>query len=900
MMIDRLLTIIPLRLRTLFRRDEVERDLEDELLDHIERETAENIRRGLTPHAARLAARRALGNIELQKENVRDTRGTRGFEEFARDARFALRSLRLARGFASAVVITLALGIGANTAMFALLRGTLLRPLPNRDGDRLVYLRQSADGAGRENVLFSVPEIADLKSSTKSLASVAEYSSALPFTLAGSDGVQVRVRAGVISGNYFDVMGLEPVLGRLTNTRDDGPTAVSVVVLTHQYWMEHFGGDSGVIGHSVRLNDRVATIVGVVQPAPHFPRRTELFTNMVTSPHHLSATMVTERTHRMTELFGRLTPTGTVDQLRTETRRLMASMMRDHPESYDKVSQHLLTVSPLRSVLNERASLTFWLLMGAAGFVLLIACANVSNLTLMRGVRREREMLVRTALGAGTARLRRLLLVENLTLALLGGALGVLVAIAGTKLLVAFAAQLSPRAAEIRVDGVVLAVGLVTSVLAAIALSYVPRLGGERALAASLAPSGRRSTLGHGRKRFQQSLVVAQVAVSLVLLTGAGLLVRTLTKVQSVETGVRVEHVLTFDLPLGGDLLKEVMKQPENLARYERIRDRVAALPGVEAVALGSGAPLRSTLLDFDVKAEGRALAPNQPMPHPSIRMVDPQYFSTAGIPLIKGRDFESTDLRGAARVVMLNRAAARQLFGDDDPIGQRVALTGAVLKFTPLSGDWQTVVGLVGDTRDNGLDAELTPTMFEPFAQELVLGGALLVRTGPDPDALRATIMRTIRDVHPRQLIENVATLEQIRDEHVAPRRLNAIFVASFATLALLIAMVGIAGVLAFSVASRTPEIGIRLSLGASAGRVHRMVLSEGGALLAIGLIFGLAGALVGARVLGGLLFGVSPQDPATIGSVALVLSLVGLAACWIPAARAARVDPTVALRAD
>ncbi len=902
MSLDRLLSVVPLRLRSLFRRATVERELDEELRYHLERQIAENIARGMPAEAARYAAMRALGGLELQKERVRDTRGTRWLEELARDIAFALRSLRRAKGFTTTVVLTLALGIGANTAMFTLLRGTLLRPLPNRDGQRLVYLRQSAPGAKEHNVLFSIPEIADYRTGSKTLSAIAEYSNVMPFTLVGSDGYPVRVRAAVVSGNYFDVMGLEPVLGRLTTPRDDGAAAASVSVLSFQYWMEHFGGDSGILGSTVRMNDQISTIIGVMQPAPQYPQATDVFVNTVTSPHHLSATMVTDRSHRMTEVFARLAPNTAVEQAREEISRLASNVFRDHPDAYEKAAHYEISLSPLKEAENERASLTFWLLMGAAAFVLLIACANVSNLTLMRGVGREREMHLRAALGAGRGRLRRLLLVENLVLALIGAALGVLVALAGLKLLVAFAGQFSPRASEIRVDGVVLAVGLATSVVVAVALSFVPRIGGERVVAASLTPTGggRRTTLGRGRQRVQRSLVVAQVALCMVLLTGAGLLMRTLDKLQAVDAGVRVNHVLTLDLPLQGDLLREILKQPENLAKYDRIRDRVAALPGVRLAAIGTGVPLRNSMVGFDVKAEGRTVPPNRPTPHADMKMVDPDYFTAAGIPLVEGHGFGTTDRRGTELVAVLSQSFARQLFGDQDPIGRHIAWTGAVLRFTPFTDDWRTVVGVVGDTRDAGLDSDPTPAVYLPFAQEMIVNGALVVRTTSDPALIGPAIVAAIHEMYPLQLIEHVETLEQIRDQSVAPRRLNALFITSFGTLAFVIAMVGIAGVLAFSVSSRTAEIGIRMSLGAGAGRVHRMVLGEGGVLLAAGLAVGATGALAAARLLRGLLFGVTPHDPTTLVGVAFMLAVVGVAACWLPAARAARVDPAAALRAE
>jgi predicted permease len=809
---------------------------------------------------------------------------------FLSDLRRVFRSLYKARGFAGAVILTLALGIGANTAMFTLLRGTLLRPLPNRQGERLVYLRQSAKGAGQDNVAFSVPEIIDYRSASKTLGSIAEFSS-LTFTMVEGDE-PVHVQAGVISGNYFEVLGLAPVLGRLTSAQDDGPAAAPVAVLSHTFWMQHYGGDPTVIGRRVRINDMASTIVGIVQRTPQYPTKTDLFVNMVTSPHHLSATMKQGRTHRMTEVFARLAPNATVEQARAEIARIGTNVRADHPEAYERAAQYDISVSPLRLALNERASLTLWLLMGAAAFVLLIACANVANLTLMRSVRREREMLVRAALGAGSWRLRRLLLAENLALALIGGALGVLVAFAGLKLLVAFAAQLTPRADEIRVDGLVLTVGLLTSIAAAVVLSFAPQVAHE----ASLSAAGKRTTASRARQRLQQSLVVAQLAVCMVLLTAAGLLVRTLTKLNSVETGLRAENVLTMEVPIETNALD----QPAKLAMYERMRDRIATLPGVQVASVGSNVPLRNSYFVLEVKAEGRALAAGEATPRGVYKTADPTYFEAAGIPLLQGRAFSTTDRRGSARVAIINATLAERLFGDENPIGRRIAWTGEVLKFVPVSGDWRTVVGVVGDTRDAGLDTDPTPAVFQPIAQEEIFSGAMLVRTRSNPTLIQPAALRTIRELYPRQLIENVATLEDVRDATVAPRRLNAFFIASFGVLAMVIAMVGIAGVLAFSVSARTQEIGIRMSLGADASRVLRMVLGEGGVLLGIGLAVGLTGSLVTTGLLRGLLFGVAPHDPVTLGAVAAIIGAVGVAACLLPAVRAAKVDPAVALRAE
>jgi putative ABC transport system permease protein len=894
MTIDRLLRLVPLRLRSVFRKDAVDRELDDEFQYHIEQQTAEYVRLGMEPAAARDAARRAIGNIAYHKEQARDTRGTRWFEELVGDVRFAVRSLRRARIFTLAVVATLALGIGANTAMFTLLRGTLLKPLPNRDGERIVYVRQAAPGIGARNATFSVPEIADLRAGARSLSQIADFS-ATSLPLLEADGHPTVVNAGVVSGNYFDVMGLKPITGRLISAIDDGAAAPSVTVLSYQFWMEHFGGDPNVVGHTVRFDSTLSTIVGVVQAAPQYPYATDVLVNIVTSAHHLSAAMATSRGHRMTEVFARLAPNKTAEQARAEVDGLATIMHRENPASYEPKAHYEIQLATLREAVNERAKLMFWLLMGAAAFVLLVACANVSNLTLMRGAQREREMVVRLALGAGHARLRRLLLVENLVLALVGGVLGILVSLASLKLLTAFAAQLTPRAPEISIDRSVLFVALTTSAIAAIFLSFIPGLRKHRVVGAALAPAGRRATLGRGAKRFQRSLVVVQLAVCMVLLTGAGLLLRTLSSLDAVDSGVRAENVVALDLPI---MRTSAPRQLADYhARYESLRNRVATVPGVTSVALGLGNPLhRVGRLDLQVE-DVQALA--RPNPRAGFRTADPHYFVVSGIPVIKGRAFEDADRDGAPLVAIVSRSLAKQLFGNTDAIGKRIAWMPSST-FILNATSWRTIVGVVGDTRDAGLESDPTPSVFVPFAQTGIMGVTMLVATNSDPAALERSIVQSIRDLDRTQAVTNVQTLEEIRDAAVVPRRLNALFVASFAGLAFLIAIVGIAGVLASSVRSRTSELGIRMSLGAGPERLRRMVLTEGGVLIALGIAIGGAGSVLTSRLLGGLLFGVTPHDPTTFAASVLLLAGVGIAACAGPASRAARIDPAVALRAE
>jgi len=466
------------------------------------------------------------------------------------DLRFALRSLARSRGFATTVILTLGLGIGANTAIFSVVRAVLLKPLPHREGDRLVYLRQSIEGPGGENIRFSVPEILDFRNSAKSLQGIAEYSGVL-LTLQGKDDA-VRMQVGLVTGNYFQVMGLSPVLGRVLDERDDGTGVPPVVVLTHDYWHQRFGGDATIVGKSVRIDGRAVEVVGVLQPAPTFPERFDALMNMVISEHHTSAMMVHGRTHRMTDMIARLAPGATLDQARSEVATIRKRVQAEFPEAYDAGSGYRVTVTPFVEVLGERARLTLWLLMGAAAFVMVISAANVANLSLMRGVRREHELVIRSALGAGTARLRRLLLVENLLLASAGAVLGLLIAIGGVRLLAAFAERYSSRANEIRIDGVVLAFTLLLTVAIAILISYAPRLAAEGRLGTLIAAGASRASGSLARQRLQRTLVVAQVAVSVVLLTGAGLLTRTMQRLSSVDSGLTAEEVLTMEVPISG------------------------------------------------------------------------------------------------------------------------------------------------------------------------------------------------------------------------------------------------------------------------------------------------------------------------------------------------------------
>ncbi|MEO7962972.1 MAG: ABC transporter permease, partial [Gemmatimonadaceae bacterium] len=611
--------------------------------------------------------------------------------------RYALRSLSRARGFAIAVILTLALGIGANTAIFSVVRGVLLKPLPHRDGDRLVYLRQSISGPGGDNIRFSVPEILEFRENAKTLKGIAEYSG-LILTLQGAQDA-TRMNVGLVTGNYFSVMGLSTVMGRALNDSDDGTGVPPVVVLTHEYWLKRFGGDSGIVGKTIRIDGRAVPVVGVLQPAPTFPERMDALMNMVISEHHTSAMMVTNRAHRMTDMIARLAPGVTVEQARGEVASIRKRIQTQYPEAYDPGSGYKVELIPFLEVLGEKARLTLWLLMGAAAFVMIISAANVANLSLMRGVRREHELVVRAALGAGAARLRRLLLVENLMLAGVGAILGLLLAVGGVRLLVTFAERYSPRSNEISIDGVVLGFTLLLTLLVAILISYAPTLAKEGKLGSLIAAGTTRMSGSVKKQRLQRGLVVAQIAVSVILLTGAGLLTRTMLQLSEVKTGLKNEEVLTMEIPVSGAGRKDA----DVKALYDRMRDEVRGIPGVSEVGVGSTTPLRSSPFQLEVKAEGRPLAAGEAQPRAELRTANPEYFRAAGIPLLSGREFLSTDRDSSAKIVILNKTLAEKFFPGKDAVGQRVAWTGEVLKFAGISGEWRTVVGVVGDTKDGG-----------------------------------------------------------------------------------------------------------------------------------------------------------------------------------------------------
>lgn len=807
--------------------------------------------------------------------------------------RYALRSLLKAPGFSFLVILTVSLGIGATTAVFCVFRGVLLRPLPHEGGDRIVYLQQSAAKAGLEDVKFSVPEIIDFREGVTALSEIAEFS-AMPFTMLGA-GSPTEVRTGIVSANYFGVMGLSPVLGRVLGPGDAGAAADPVMILTWEYWRRAFGEDPSVLGRTVEMNGRETTIIGVLEPAPPFPGETDVFVNIVTSPHHMGAEMVHGRSHRMDDVFARLSPGATLDGARAQLEQVSTRMYGDYPENYDPAAGYEVEVTPLREALVSKARMTLYLLMAAAGLLLVVTCANAANLVLTRNLRRDREFAVRWALGAGRAGLRRILLTECGILAGVGAVLGLGLAYLGLGLLVSFAGRFTTRASEIHMDPAVLAFTTLVACLAAVAFAFAPGLRGQEAASAALTRSGSRTT--RGSRRLQRGLIVAQVAASVTVLTAAGLLGRTLLVLNAVDSGVKVENTLTLEAPatLEGQMPDEVAALQEEMAR------RIAALPGVQNVGVGMSVPLRGNMIKLEIKAEGRPLAPGEPIPLAEYRTATPDFFDAAGMRVLSGRGIDATDEVGSARVAVINQALAERLFGDDDPLGQRVTWTGQVLSAIGMKEDWRTIVGVVSNTRDDGPDQPPPPTLYQPLTQNDIAyyPGAFVIRGDQAPN-LAPQVQRIINQMAPEQPVLRVATLEQIRQERIASERLNTFLVGVLGLLALIIASVGLAGVLSFLVSERTAEIGIRMSLGADGRRVLGMVLWDGARLLAAGSALGLVGSLAVARLLQGLLYGTQAGDPRTLAGVLLVMTAVGLAATAGPAMRAARVDPLEAIRKE
>jgi putative ABC transport system permease protein len=814
---------------------------------------------------------------------------------FITDFRFALRSLARVKGLAITVVVTLALGIGANAAIFSVVSGVLLRPLVNQDEDRLIYIRQSAPGIGTENTNFSVPEIRDLRGRIRTLSAFGDFST-IEFTMVGLGEPRV-VRAGVVGGSYFEVMGLRAVQGRLLGPGDDGPQAVGAAVLTYRFWTTGLASDPTVLGKTVRLGDRTATIVGELEPSVPYPSATEIIANVVTSPHHLDATMVDGRVHRMTELFGRLAPGTDLDAARAELRAVHGAIVKEHPGSYPSDADFRIDAVKLRDQIISPARTVLLVLLAASALVFVIACSNVANLILARSVRREGELAIRAALGATPGALRRTLLAESLVLCGAGAILGVLIARPMVAILARYASRFSVRALDLTVDTSLLWVGVALALIAAVILAFVPRLPSSDSSAGLGLSSGSLRITSSTNRRLRL-FAVTQIAASFVLLAGAGMLLTTLIALQATDTGFNLRNVLALNVPV-----VSYTRPPEQLAAfYREALRRIAQLPGVERVAIGTTVPWRDAGNfgpGFQFSVEGYAKANGEEDPRARFRTISPGFFASLGVPIVAGRDFTEADRRDAERVVIVSQSVARRMFPTQDALNRRLLWTDPVMKFIDVSTSPRRIVGIAADVDDENIVPGAALTVYHPFEQEIG-GGRLFVHAGLDPYTLVPPITRIIRDLSPDQPVEQAATLEDVRAEVLAPDRLNALVFGGFAAVALTIAIVGVAGVLAFSVSARTREFGIRLAIGSEPKHLLTRVLGEGAVIGAAGIVAGAIGGLALARAAGSYIADVQIPGALPIAGAAFILVAAAVLASLMPAARASRIDVIEALRSE
>jgi len=816
---------------------------------------------------------------------------------FLHDLKIALRSLWRVRVLWLTVALTLALGIGANAAIFSVVRAVLLRPLVNQDEDRLLYVRQSAPGLGMENATFSIPEIQDIGSGLKTIRELGTFST-IDFTVVGL-GTPREIPAGVVDGNYFDVMGLRPVLGRLLTPADDGPNAAGAVVLTNHFWKTSLHSDPSVIGKTVRLESisgaRGATIVGVLEPAVPYPVATEIIANVVTSPHHLSATMVTGREHRMTEVFGRLAPGATIDAARAELRTTYNAMLQAHPEVYKPGDHYTIDVTRMHDQINARANAILWILFAASGLLFIIASSNVANLVLARTVRRESELAVRAALGANAATLRRSLLAESLVLCGSGAIAAVLLAIPMVEVLGRYASRFSVRANDLTLDFSLVWFGIALALIAAVFLAFIPRLPAPHASQGGIA--GRGARVAGGSSRRLRIFAITQIAASFLLLAGACVLMKTLFVLEQTRPPFESAKVLALNLPV-----MSYGRTPEQVTEFYRdVESRVESLPGVEHVSAGFVAPWRDDLrlnVSFAFAAQGARRDDGQDF-RAKFRTVSPGFFATFGVPIVDGRDFNDGDKEGSERVVIISQSLANLLYPGQNALNRKLWWTDGVMKFIGISTEPRRIIAVVPDFDDENIIPSPAMTVYQPIEQD-GWGGRLFVRAHQDAYALVPAISRTIHEMSSDQPVEKASTLGDVRAEVLAPDRLNAIVFGGFAAVALLISVVGVAGVLAFSVSSRTREFGIRMALGAQRRNILGDVLRDGLAMACIGVGTGIAVGFVLARAISKYV--TELHQPGTLAFVASALAILAAAliASAVPAARAANVNAVEALRTE
>lgn len=882
------LYMIPLKLRSLFRRNRVEQDLNEELQYHLERKTEEFLAQGLEAEEARRAALRAMDGLELRKEQCRDARGISLIETLLQDLRFGLRMLRKNLGFTSVAALTLALGIGANTVIFSAVYALLLKPMPFKGADRLVFLRKKNPPRGWTRNPISPAEILAWREQSGAFQDIAAYTQR-SCVLTGA-GEAEEDPCEVISSNLFPVLAVAPIRGRLFSAEGDEPQGPRVAILSYGLWRRRFAADENVVGSTIDINGDSYTVAGVMASN---------FSHLYASPYGavpelwLSGIELSP-TSASNDYFGvgRLKAGVSLQQAEAQM-NIVSGRIEPLNNDLKGWRAELMT---FRTNASEDTRPALFVLMGAVIFVLLIVCANTANLLLARGSGRANEFAVRNALGADKSRIVRQLLTESLVLSVAGGVLGVLLASLGCKALVALAppylVKSAPGLAGGATDLRVLAFVLVVVVATTLFFGLAPALQSARSSVTETLKEGGRSGLQgpHGR-RFRSVLVVAEIAFAMVLLTGAGLMVRTLAGLSRLNLGFNPTNVLTMRVPLSGERYKEPQVRA---AFWEHVVSTVEALPGVEAASVSRGLPIDGWAGQFFTTLDD----PNPPagqVPAANYVVIGPDYFRTMQIPLRKGRSFNDHDTQSGESVAIVNEQLVRSYWPGQNPLGKQLRIGG--------QGPWRTVVGVAGDVLSQGPEGGFNPEVYIPYQQfpwliegpkHLVVRALATVK----PESLVRAVTREIHRADKNQPVVDIAAMEEIAREPLQEQRMVMALLTSFAGLALILSALGIYGVLSYSIAQRTREIGLRLALGADRGSVLRLVIGTGAWLTLLGIGVGTAGALALTRLMTDLLYGVRPADPMTFSVVTIVLAATSILACYIPARRAMRVDPLVALR--
>ncbi len=873
------------RWRALFRREELERELDAELRFHLERDTAQNLQSGMSAEDARLAALRSFGGFEQSKEECRDARGVRVIEELSQDLRYALRILREHPTFTAVSIITLALGIGANTAIFSVVSAVLLRPLPYPEPELLMKIGRSY--GGNEVYPASEPKFVFWSDNTQSFQAMAA-------TQGFGSGVNVSggsepeyVEGLRVSSEFFNVLGVLPAIGRIFTKEEDSPNGERVVILTDGLWRRSYGADETMVGKTVTLNGVNHVVVGILPPSFHYISPTDLFLPLRLNP------ASREGGHNLT-VIGRLKRDVTKAQALAEMRlvgekfRTSFPQMMSEDESINLVSTQESLVQSIR--------LSLLILLGAVAFLLLIACANVANLQLTRAAARQKEMAIRLALGAGWGRVVRQLLAEGMVLALSGGAAGLLLALWALHSLSALIPSgMVPRLNELTFDWRVLFFTLSIAILTGVVFGLAPLLQARLVdVSHALKQGSGRSSVSAVHSRLRNTLVVTEVAVTLILLVGAALLVRTFANLRGVGPGFDSQHVLTFQVALSGPQYDTTAKVADF---YRRALEQFASVPGVEAAAVTSSLPLMGQF-NLPYAFPGDA----EPKASVQYRMISPDYFSVMKVALRQGRTFSASDTVGSPAVVIINEAFARQNFHSANPLGQQFCVGCSY-------GDpaMRSVVGVVSDTKQTSLSTPAPPMVFVPFEQvpdalnarlKQFVAANFVIRTIGDPMQLAAAARQEVKRLDTALPVRNLRPMEEVLSRSIAQERFNVSLLSLFAAIGLILAAIGIYGVMSYAVTQRTHEFGLRIALGAQMKDVLRLVLGNGMTLALIGVVIGLAGAFALTRLMSSLLFGVTPVDAVTFVTVSILLLAVALVACYIPARRAMKVNPLIALR--